>query len=64
MFIKFVCRFQGSAMSALQEAAEMYMVQFFEDSLLCTLHAKRVTLQVQDCWLTRRLRGPSEVGNK
>ncbi|XP_034254325.1 histone H3.3-like [Thrips palmi] len=56
-------RIQPQALEALQEAAEMYMVQFFEDSLLCTLHAKRVTLRVQDCHLMRRLRGPSEVGN-
>lgn len=57
-------RIQSSALAALQEAAEMYMVQFFEDSLLCTLHAKRVTLMIQDCHLMRRLRGPAEVANK
>ncbi|XP_034251124.1 histone H3-like [Thrips palmi] len=57
-------RIQSSALAALQEAAEMYMVQFFEDSLLCTLHAKRVTLNIQDCHLMRRLRGPAEVANK
>ncbi|KAE8750995.1 hypothetical protein FOCC_FOCC002423, partial [Frankliniella occidentalis] len=57
-------RVQSSALEALQEAAEMYMVQFFEDSLLCTLHAKRVTLMPADCHLMRRLRGPSEVCNK
>lgn len=57
-------RIQSAALAALQEAAEMYMVQFFEDSLLCSLHGKRVTLMIQDCHLMRRLRGPNEVGNK
>ncbi|KAJ1525140.1 hypothetical protein ONE63_009976 [Megalurothrips usitatus] len=55
---------QSSALEALQEAAEMYLVQFFEDSMLCCLHSKRVTLMPQDCHLVRRLRGPDEVANK
>lgn len=57
-------RIQSSALQALQEAAEMYMVQIFEDSLLCTLHGKRVTLQINDLHLVRRLRGPDEVCNR
>ncbi|XP_026288585.1 uncharacterized protein LOC113213387 [Frankliniella occidentalis] len=57
-------RIQSLALSALQEAVEMYIVQFFEDSLLCSLHAKRVTLMVQDCCLMRRLRGPNEICNR
>lgn len=56
-------RIQSQALEALQEAAEMYVVQYFEDSYLCCLHAKRVTLMVNDVHLMRRLRGPSEVGN-
>ena len=46
---------------AIQEAAEAYMVTLFEDSLLCTLHAKRVTLMPKDMVLARRIRGESEV---
>ena len=36
-------RFQGSAVLALQEAAEAYLVGLFEDTNLCAIHAKRVT---------------------
>ena len=37
-------RFQSSAISALQEAAEAYLVGLFEDTNLCAIHAKRVTI--------------------
>ena len=37
-------RFQASAVLALQEAAEAYLVGLFEDSNLCAIHAKRVTI--------------------
>ena len=50
-------RFQSAAILALQEAAEAYMVTLFEDSLLCTIHAKRVTLMPKDMALARRIRG-------
>lgn len=51
-------RWQSSAILALQEAAEAYLVHLFEDSNLCAVHAKRVTLMVKDMQLARRLRGP------
>lgn len=51
------------ALEALQEAAEMYMVQFFEDSVLCAVHAKRVTLMANDLQLVRRIRGHSDLIN-
>ena len=54
-------RFQTAALMALQEAAEAYMVTLFEDSLLCTIHAKRVTLMPKDMALARRIRGESDV---
>ena len=54
-------RFQSAALMALQEAAEAYLVTLFEDSLLCTIHAKRVTLMPRDMALARRIRGDSEV---
>jgi histone H3 len=50
-------KFQGTAMLALQEAAEAYHVGLFEDSNLCAIHAKRVTLQPKDIQLSRRIRG-------
>uniref|UniRef100_A0A915D047 Histone H2A/H2B/H3 domain-containing protein n=1 Tax=Ditylenchus dipsaci TaxID=166011 RepID=A0A915D047_9BILA len=37
-------RFQGSTMLALQEASEAYLVGLFEDSNLCAIYAKRVTV--------------------
>ncbi|CAG0904744.1 unnamed protein product [Cyprideis torosa] len=33
-------RFQGSAVMALQEASEAYLVSLFEDTNLCAIHAK------------------------
>ncbi|XP_072286624.1 histone H3-like centromeric protein A [Pyxicephalus adspersus] len=51
---------QSMAIMALQEAAEAFLVRLFEDSYLCCLHAKRVTLFVQDMQLARRIRGTHE----
>ena len=50
-------RFQGSAVLALQEAAESYLVGLFEDTNLCAIHAKRVTIMTKDIQLARRIRG-------
>ncbi|XP_069093352.1 histone H3-like centromeric protein A [Pleurodeles waltl] len=50
-------RWQSSALLALQEATEAFLVLLLQDSYYCTLHAKRVTLHVQDIQLARRLRG-------
>lgn len=50
-------RFQGSAIMALQEASESYLVGLMEDSYLCTIHAHRVTLMPKDLQLARRIRG-------
>ena len=49
-------RFQRSAMEALQEAAEAYLVGIFEDSNLCAIHARRVTVMPKDIQLVRRIR--------
>ena len=50
-------RFQGSSVLALQEASEAYIVGLFEDTNLCALHAKRVTIMPKDVQLARRIRG-------
>lgn len=50
-------RFQSSAIGALQESVEAYLVSLFEDTNLCAIHAKRVTIQKKDIQLARRLRG-------
>ena len=50
-------RFQSSALMALQEATEAYMVQLFEDCVLCCVHARRVTVMPKDMTLARRIRG-------
>ena len=50
-------RFQASAVMALQEASESYLVSLFEDSNLCAIHAKRVTIMPKDMQLARRIRG-------
>ncbi|KAI0062009.1 histone H3 [Artomyces pyxidatus] len=50
-------RFQSSAVLALQEASEAYLVSLFEDTNLAAIHAKRVTIQPKDLALARRLRG-------
>ncbi|ORY24026.1 histone-fold-containing protein [Naematelia encephala] len=50
-------RFQSSAIGALQEASEAYLVSLFEDTNLAAIHAKRVTIQPKDMALARRLRG-------
>ena len=50
-------RFRSSALAALQEAAEAYLVHFMEDTLLCAVHAKRVTIMQRDMALARRIRG-------
>ena len=48
---------QSSAVLALQEAAEAYLVGLFEDTNLCAIHAKRVTIMPKDIQLARRIRG-------
>ena len=50
-------RFQRAAIGALQEANEAYLVGLFEDTNLCAIHAKRVTIMPKDIQLARRIRG-------
>lgn len=50
-------KFQQSSLKVIQECTEMYLCRLFEDSQLCTLHAKRVTVFVKDMALAKRIRG-------
>jgi histone H3 len=50
-------RFQSTAVLALQEASEAYLIGLFEDTNLCAIHAKRVTIMPKDIQLARRIRG-------
>ena len=50
-------RFQSTAILAIQEASEAYIVQLFQDTNLCAMHGKRVTVMVKDIRLARRIRG-------
>ena len=42
---------------ALQEAAEVCLVQLLEDSNLCVIHAKHITIQPKDIQLARWICG-------
>ena len=50
-------RVTPAMMMALQEAAEAYLVQLLEDSNLCAIHAKRITIQPKDIQLARQIHG-------
>ena len=50
-------RFQASAVAALQEATEAFVVSLLSDSNVVALHAGRVTAMPRDLQLVRRLRG-------
>jgi histone H3 len=50
-------RFNTHALMALQEATEAYLISLFEDTNLCAIHAKRVTIFPKDIQLARRIRG-------
>ena len=50
-------RFQPQAVGALQEAAEAYLVGLFDDTNLCAIHARRITIMPKDIQLARRIRG-------
>ncbi|KAJ7563671.1 hypothetical protein O6H91_03G120200 [Diphasiastrum complanatum] len=55
-----VTRWTAEALICIQEAAEDYLVHLFEDTNLCAIHARRVTIMPKDLHLARRLRGASE----
>ena len=49
--------FQSTALAALQEAAENFLIGLFEDVNLLAVHAKRVTVMPCDIRLALRIRG-------
>jgi histone H3 len=50
-------RMQSTAILALQEAAEYFMVDVFSDTNLCVMHGKRVTIMKKDMVLACRIHG-------
>ena len=54
---KMSIHFQSGAIIALQEASEAYLVGLLEDSNLCAIYAKRVTIMPKDIQLARCIRG-------
>ena len=49
-------RWQAKGILALQEGTEDYLTGLFEDTNLCAIHAKRVTIYPKDVKLARRIR--------
>ena len=49
-------RYKGTSVLALQEAAEAHLVGLFEDTNLCAIHGKRVTIMPKDIQLAQRIR--------
>ena len=57
-------RFQSLAVKALQESAKAYLVGLFEDTNLCAIHAKQVTIMPKDIQLARRIRGRKSLSRR
>jgi histone H3 len=55
-------RWQAQALEALQHATEAYLIALFEDTNLCAIHAKRITVMPRDMQLARRIRGRRDIG--
>ena len=51
------CRITKAAVLALRQASETYLTLLFEDTQLCAIHARRVTILPKDIQLARRIRG-------
>lgn len=57
-------RWTSDAVTVLQAASEDYIIGLFEDSFLCSVHCKRMTLMSKDLQLARRIRGLNDPGNR
>ncbi|TPX66525.1 hypothetical protein CcCBS67573_g07801 [Chytriomyces confervae] len=53
----------SSAIIAMQEAADAYLVRLCEDSNLAAIHAKRVTIQPKDMHSSRNFYPPNSNNN-
>eukprot|EP00804_Cyclotella_cryptica_P012130 CCRYP_009830-RA/>CCRYP_009830-RA protein AED:0.36 eAED:0.36 QI:0/-1/0/1/-1/0/1/0/57 len=49
-------RYQATALAASQEASEAYLIGLLEDTNLCAIHARRVTIMPKDMQLSQRIR--------
>ena len=49
--------YTAEAVYTIQSAAEAYLARLFDDTNLCAIHAKRVTVMPKDMQLARRIRG-------
>eukprot|EP00804_Cyclotella_cryptica_P011983 CCRYP_004463-RA/>CCRYP_004463-RA protein AED:0.15 eAED:0.12 QI:0/-1/0/1/-1/0/1/0/62 len=58
--------YTATALAASQEASEAYHIGLMEDTNLCAIHARRVTIMPKDMQLSREfegnMRGLSERG--
>jgi histone H3 len=50
-------QFQSTAVFTLQEASEAYLVGLYEDTNLCTIYAKCVTIMPKDMQLACHIQG-------
>ena len=50
-------RYTAEAVYTIQSVAEAYLARLFDDTNLCAIHAKRVTVMPKDMQLARRIRG-------
>eukprot|EP00804_Cyclotella_cryptica_P013627 CCRYP_012967-RA/>CCRYP_012967-RA protein AED:0.25 eAED:0.25 QI:0/-1/0/1/-1/1/1/0/73 len=48
-------RYQATALTVSQEASEAYLIGLFEDTTLCAIHARRVTIMPKDMQPSRRI---------
>ena len=53
-------RFQKQAIEALHQSSEAYILGLFEDTNLCAIHAKRVTIMPKDMQLARIIRNEQD----
>eukprot|EP00804_Cyclotella_cryptica_P016242 CCRYP_005726-RA/>CCRYP_005726-RA protein AED:0.35 eAED:0.35 QI:0/-1/0/1/-1/0/1/0/57 len=49
-------RYQATALAALQEASEVYLIGLLEGTNLCAIYARRVTIMPKDMQLPRQIR--------